>query len=343
MTSNINIGDNKMNDSFTNQLIENAIFQLSLSSKELFHSNFLAWLAEDEKTRNVFNIIMRNWTDDPNWEYNPEKMIIKREYNHFDFCICDKYEINKKEVVGRVQFVLENKFKSIAYKAQLENYEEKVISLNQESFKNKYKSENKETHQRLPKNWKNRVEHPDTKYVLLTLAEQFVDKKAILDLGWKIITYAEFAKILRNGAKHICNSFHRELIEHYCDFIETFAQHTQALLELKHLLANGVVFCVQQQGDNNLSIGIVVKPGEAIEKALRKNDKSKWNESIKSLISTKHLEHIISGNEFYSFQSEGACGFYYIKSSKKFNIIDTLNYMIELMDKAISATNSLTL
>lgn len=299
---------------------------------------------------------------------------------------------------------------------------EKVTALNLKGLKNKQKAESKKTTQTKDKNWENCVEHPDTKYVLLTLAEEFVDKKTILDLGWKIVTYAEYANILRNGVKHISNSFHRELIERYCDFIETFAQHTnaclekikdtdgwdilnkkdykevrcndiwqkvvmhklaqkltaltkkhfskmqikyddkdswdqskrplmirvayfhgQALLELKHLLANGVVFCVQQQGDNNLSIGIVVKPGEAIEKALRKKDKDKWHESIKRLISAKHLEHIIPGNEFYSFQSEGACGFYYIKSPNKFNIIDTLNYMIELMGKAISTTNSLTL
>lgn len=38
---------------FVETLKNNPIFQLSLSSKELFHSNFLAWLAEDDNTRCV--------------------------------------------------------------------------------------------------------------------------------------------------------------------------------------------------------------------------------------------------------------------------------------------------
>lgn len=77
-----------MNDSFVEKLKGNAIFQLSLSSKELFHSNFLAWLAEDENTRNIFNQIMRNWLNDPTWKFDENQMMIKREYKNFDFCIC---------------------------------------------------------------------------------------------------------------------------------------------------------------------------------------------------------------------------------------------------------------
>lgn len=46
-------------DTFVEKLSNNPIFQLSLSSKELFHSNFLAWLAEDDNTRCVFNKVMQ--------------------------------------------------------------------------------------------------------------------------------------------------------------------------------------------------------------------------------------------------------------------------------------------
>ena len=42
---------------FVENLKNNPIFQLSLSSKELFHSNFLAWLAEDDNTRCVFRAL----------------------------------------------------------------------------------------------------------------------------------------------------------------------------------------------------------------------------------------------------------------------------------------------
>ncbi len=37
-------------EKFVETLNNNPIFQLSLSSKELFHSNFLAWLAERQYT-----------------------------------------------------------------------------------------------------------------------------------------------------------------------------------------------------------------------------------------------------------------------------------------------------
>ena len=48
-------------EKFVETLNNNPIFQLSLSSKELFHSNFLAWLAEDDNTRCVFNRFFSNF------------------------------------------------------------------------------------------------------------------------------------------------------------------------------------------------------------------------------------------------------------------------------------------
>ena len=45
-------------DTFVEKLNNNPIFQLSLSSKELFHSNFLAWLAEDKNTQALFKKIL---------------------------------------------------------------------------------------------------------------------------------------------------------------------------------------------------------------------------------------------------------------------------------------------
>lgn len=112
----------------------------------------------------------------------------------------------------------------------------------------------------------------------------------------------------------------------------------EALVELKYLLNNGVVFCVQQQGDNGLSIGMVVKEEETIKKAVRQQDKGKWNASIKKLVAQKKLDEIITGDTFYSFQSEGSCGYYYIHNSKKLNIKNTLEKMVKLMEDAISAT-----
>ena len=412
-------------DTFVEKLSNNPIFQLSLSSKELFHSNFLAWLAEDDNTRCVFNKVMQTWLDDKNWEYKPNKMEVKREYNHFDFCVCDKLSIDGNDVTGSVQVVLENKFKSIAYKAQLVDYKDRTKTLNEEGYKNEYKAEEANKGKILPRGWRDEVEHPNTKYILLTLADKFLDKDEIQSLGWKIVTYAEYAKLLRTIIGELKDdeikgnkTFYIELIAQYCNFIEMFSEHinkclddvkedkywdilknddfsavrcndiwqkvvmhkyaqelykltqekfpgteivfddkdswneksdrplmirvayfrNEALVELKYLLDNGVVFCVQQQGDNSLSIGMVVKPEETIKKAVRKQDKVKWDVSIKKLVVQKKLDEIITGDTFYSFQSEGACGYYYIHHSEKLNIKNTLEEMVKLMVKAISAT-----
>lgn len=116
--------------------------------------------------------------------------------------------------------------------------------------------------------------------------------------------------------------------------------HGQALQEIKRLLDNGIVFCVQQQGNKELSIGMVVDRNETIDKSLRKNNNPEWNANIKKLVDSKKLAAIILGDKFYSFQTEGACGFYYVKNLQMLNIKATLDYMIELMDKAIKATES---
>ncbi|WP_337951783.1 PD-(D/E)XK nuclease family protein [Prevotella sp.] len=410
---------------FVETLKNNPIFQLSLSSKELFHSNFLAWLAEDDNTRCVFNKVMQTWLDDKNWEYKPNEMEVKREYNHFDFCVCDKLSIDGNDVTGSVQVVLENKFKSIAYKAQLVDYKDKTKTLNEEGYKNKYKAEEANKGKILPRGWRDEVEHPNTKYILLTLADNFLDKDEILSLGWKIVTYAEYAKLLRTIIGELKDdeikgnkAFYVELIAQYCNFIEMFSEHinecldnvkennywdilknddftavrcndiwqkvvmhkyaqelfkltqekfpntkivfddkdswndtsdrplmirvayfrNEALVELKYLLNNGVVFCVQQQGDNGLSIGMVVKEEETIKKSVRKQDKGKWNASIKKLVAQKKLDRIITGDTFNSFQSEGSCGYYYIHHSEKLNIKKTLEKMVKLMEDAINAS-----
>lgn len=406
---------------FVEKLKNNPIFQLSLSSKELFHSNFLAWLAEGDNTRCVFNKVMQTWLDDKNWEYKPNEMEVKREYNHFDFCVCDKLSIDGNDVTGNVQVVLENKFKSIAYTDQLVDYKDRTKTLNEEGYKNKYKAEEANNGKILPRGWRDEVEHPNTKYILLTLADNFLDKDEIQSLGWKIVTYAEYAKLLRTIIGELKDdeikgnkAFYVELIAQYCNFIEMFSEHinecldnvkennywdilknddftavrcndiwqkvvmhkyaqklfkltqekfpntkivfddkdswneesdrplmirvayfrNEALVELKYLLNNGVVFCVQQQGDNGLSIGMVVKEEETIKKSVRKQDKGKWNASIKKLVAQKKLDEIITGDTFNSFQSEGSCGYYYIHNSEKLNIGDTLKLMVELMNKA---------
>lgn len=83
-----------------------------------------------------------------------------------------------------------------------------------------------------------KVEHPNTKYILLTLADNFLDKDEILSLGWKIVTYAEYAKLLRTIIGELKDdeimgnkAFYIELIAQYCNFIEMFSKHINKCLD----------------------------------------------------------------------------------------------------------------
>ncbi len=105
------------------------MFKLSLSSKELFHSNFLEWLSNvDQKAFQRLILDMAGIEEnDYNW---PTVWRVKREYNNFDLCVVayDQYgKDNDNEKIDddddfRILFVIENKVKSIPYKEQLERY-----------------------------------------------------------------------------------------------------------------------------------------------------------------------------------------------------------------------------
>ena len=77
------------------KLKKSPMFNLSLSSKELFHSNFLAWIAEDEDTKELFESILelfgleKETAQDYAKGIRDSHYIVKREYHNFDFCICE--------------------------------------------------------------------------------------------------------------------------------------------------------------------------------------------------------------------------------------------------------------
>lgn len=90
-----------------NRLKKSPIFAMSLGSKELFHSNFWAFLIEQEETREFIKVFFKNF---PISNFKE----VKREDKHRDITICDK---DGKE------FVIENKIKSYPDKEQLEKYD----------------------------------------------------------------------------------------------------------------------------------------------------------------------------------------------------------------------------
>ena len=190
------------------RLRQNAVFQLSLSSKELFHSNFINWMTIDESTRELFKDI---W----GFEFNPEKHIALREYNNFDFCICNILRYKKDgvdvEEPGEVLLIIENKFKSIPYKKQLDEYRRKVEKINAAVAK-KSKKFNLDP-------IKN-----ETKYFLLTLAESFLDKDEINEENvWTIKTYKQYAQQIKDY--NVINGFVGELLAKYAEFVLTICNY----------------------------------------------------------------------------------------------------------------------
>ncbi|MDD3840907.1 MAG: PD-(D/E)XK nuclease family protein [Clostridia bacterium] len=93
---------------WTNKLKKSPLFNMSLSSKELFHSNFLAWLCDI--CPESMSIFFCQNLDIP---YANIKNI-KREKSNIDI----SFEL------GNVLIIIENKVKSISYIEQLRKYEQ---------------------------------------------------------------------------------------------------------------------------------------------------------------------------------------------------------------------------
>ena len=177
-------------------LQKNLVFHLSLNSKELYHSNLLNSIAT--KYPNLFNKVLENLKVD--FKISEEQMP-KREHNNLDFCVLDEK--------GTIVFALENKFKSIPYKEQLDKYN-------------------------------GTIGNEDAQRVLLTLSTNFPDKEAIKQLNpkWKIVTYEVYIDALQNALEdeNLNNElekeweFDKQLYIRYCNWVSTIAKYINVKL-----------------------------------------------------------------------------------------------------------------
>lgn len=141
----------KDRDSAYAYLKTSAMFKLSLSSKELFHSNFLEWLSNvDQEAFKGLILDMAGIEEDYEW---PNVWRVKREYNNFDLCVVaynqDQYKNKEDERIDddddfRILFVIENKVKSIPYKEQLERYTREAEAKNNAYWRNRGSAKLKE-------------------------------------------------------------------------------------------------------------------------------------------------------------------------------------------------------
>lgn len=230
------------------------MFHLSLSSKELFHSNLLAWLAEDSDTRELFVKVLNLFGLENEQAIDladgirKGKYMVLREYKNFDFCICEKLKNWKEDseeeyVPGRVVLVLENKFKSIPYEAQLKGYEEKVKGLNEEGMKNNAKSQYYEKNKdEVQKKWSKKlgsqyqIQDVTCHFVLLTLNKevcglQLTDNGGKKCCGkWPVVSYKEYAEVLSGHAKDK-QDFKHQIIKDYAGYVNKFCDYINPKLQ----------------------------------------------------------------------------------------------------------------
>ena len=194
------------------QLKQSPMFNLSLSSKELFHSNMLAWIAEDEDTETLFVKILElfglanNIAQDIAKKIRSDEYMVLREYKNFDLCICEKESAPntvKGYKEGQMLLVLENKFKSIPYKAQLEKYQQKAYDLNK------------------------RKAYPH--FVLLSLTQNayefdFTNNPfSVNGCDWHYVSYKEYAELLFKDSS--VTGFKADVIKDYANYIKAFSNY----------------------------------------------------------------------------------------------------------------------
>lgn len=201
------------------ELYKNPMFRISLGSKELFHSNFLAFLWDCDKQAflNVINeLLPKDKKINISVLLKKEGLTIYREKENLDLCIC--HTENNKDCID---IVIENKVKSIPYIEQLDEYR-------QTAAKPQYKNSTAVT------------------YILLTLAEVFPNKEAIAK-DWNIITYDQLVKAIKQYyRKNNMEPRLQQYVADYTDFIEKLSAlqivdkfndepfHNPAIIEAYH-------------------------------------------------------------------------------------------------------------
>ena len=191
--------DKKIIDKNTiDKLRESPLFNLSLSSKELFHSEFIAWVGNTYTTE--FDNIFREYLKFNSVEYRFCR--IEREENHIDLTLyycdkqdsdkrnCDKQNCNKQKKCKKQKILIENKVKSMAYRSQLEEYSN---------------------------------EYQEHSYILLSLSKpSFFDNKEFQtekNDTWHYVSYTSLKEKLNKLTEQKKKQYHKEIIKDYIKLI----------------------------------------------------------------------------------------------------------------------------
>lgn len=225
------------------------MFQLSLASKELFHSNFLAWIGSwegDKGPKHPFRQLMyqlgaSHAVEPDSWG---KDWYVAREYKNFDLCVldCNPEDFDESQKPDNseenstkqphVLLVLENKVKSIPNIEQLHEYQDKILDINFEWIKNadlKYKWElteqgaNKHSKEDPAKYVADKkrsaikdLKDKRTDFLLLSMSETFPDRRVVDNEGvWCYISYSTYSELLKNLCKDLTPSLSKSIINDY--------------------------------------------------------------------------------------------------------------------------------
>jgi len=164
------------------EILKNSpLFNLSLGSKELFHSNFLYWLANKypHDTGRLFSKYLNNGSGDVSIS------IGEREKENIDLYLNFKND---------QKLFIENKVKSIPYRSQLEQYTK------EQNNKNNAQNNN---------------------FLLLSLTQPDFDLTNIGGGKWHSINYAELGGLLKNLIPKLKTVYEKNIVEDYINFIST--------------------------------------------------------------------------------------------------------------------------
>lgn len=200
-----NVDENELKKSIE-LLKKSPIFAMSLSSKELFHSNFWAWLiSQDEDFIKLFFPSFKKKNENPLW--------IGREWHNFDLAIYDTNKIKRKKNYVNDCYVIENKIKSIPNENQLIDYRNTISS------------------------WR------DTKrcgFLLVSLIEPTFK----MPDEWSFLSYSELSKRIRtllNESSYFNDSknlFSRSVVENYCSILDSLVNIIQFCNEITAMKFN---------------------------------------------------------------------------------------------------------
>lgn len=189
------------------------MFHFSLGSKELFHSNFIAWIstissvADNLNGKQLFKSILNNLgVETSGWGNDFE---VLREKNNLDLTVCRHNDENGKK--GYL-LVVENKLKSVPSSEQVARY-------------------NKE---------KNGVNNADCK-MMLTLMSDFPDRQQVEKEGWKIVSYTQLCEAIRSEIKSVNDSYIASILADYCNFtdaIDSLAREFMPTSETGYYISN---------------------------------------------------------------------------------------------------------